>query len=130
MMNYKVDEYIEQLNEENKGVANFIRQRLHALIPSVEERFSFKIPFYHYFGMFCYINKVKGGIELCFCRGRELSEMYELLDLKKRKMIAGITFNGLKDDKLAMVDVLISGAAMLHEEKFKKNNRSFKVRSV
>jgi hypothetical protein len=120
MLNYKVDEYIEQLDEENKGVANFIRQRLHALIPSVEERFSFKIPFYHYFGMFCYINKVKGGIELCFCRGRELSEMYELLDLKKRKMIAGITFKGLKDDKLAMVDVLISGAAMLHEKNLRR----------
>nr|MCU0388003.1 DUF1801 domain-containing protein [Chitinophagaceae bacterium] len=69
----QVDTYIHDLPEEERLIAERIREMIFDLVPQAEERFSFRLPFYHYYGMFCYINRLKkGGIELAFCRGKDL----------------------------------------------------------
>ncbi len=115
-MNRQVDAWIDALDEDRKKIAEELREIILEHIYGVEERFSFKLPFYHYYGMFCYINKVKKGIELCFCRGKDLLIAYPELELKNRSMIAGITFSGIQPFNKQEITQLISGAAAWNKE--------------
>jgi hypothetical protein len=113
----KVDQYIESLPDEERLVAETLREMIFDLVPNVEERFSFKIPFYHYYGMFCYLNRVKsGGLELAFCRGKDLILAYPELQLKGRAMIAGITIMKVRSMPESQLRTLIAGAAAWQQE--------------
>lgn len=115
-MNRQVNAWIDALDEDRKKIAEELRDIILEHIYGVEERCSFKLPFYHYYGMFCYINKVKEGIELCFCRGKDLLIAYPELELKNRSMIAGITFSSLQPLNKQEITQLISGAAAWNKE--------------
>lgn len=127
-MNYssQVDAYIAQLPDSEREVADILRKIILELIPEVTEKFSFKLPFYHYHGMFCYINYIKkgGGMELAFCRGKDLLLIFPELDLKNRTMIAGITFRSKKDVDGLFVSTLIAEAAAWQRESW-QNQRPF-----
>ena len=110
-----VDVYIDALNENDKQIAEKIRAMLFDLVPAIEERYSFKLPFYHYFGMFCYINKVKEGIEFNFCRGKDLQMAFPELAIKNRAIIAGITIANIKEIDIGMLQELILAAAEWNE---------------
>jgi hypothetical protein len=109
----KVDHYIDQLPDAEKEVAEYIRELIFGLIPNVEERYSFNLPFYHYFGMFCYFNRIKkgGGIELVFCRGKDLVMAFPELQVKGRAIMAGITFRSIKEIDKPLLQSLLAGAA-------------------
>lgn len=115
-MNTKVDQYIDNLPEHLAEIATAIREYMISHIPGVEERYSFKLPFYHYYGMFCYINQVKLGLELCFCRGKDLSIAFPQLEQKERKLIAGITLITKKDIQEKEVFQLIEAGAAWNKE--------------
>lgn len=119
-MNSKVDEYLYNLPEPQQTIAKQLRQMLFSLVPGVEERFSFKLPFYHYFGMFCYINAVPDGIDLAFCRGKDLVSEFPALEAKDRAIVATITLNSLKDIHSKEVREVIISAALWNEEAKKK----------
>jgi len=51
-MHRSVDHYIEALPSEKQIIATAVRDIIVA-VPGIEEKFSFKIPFYTYFGMLC-----------------------------------------------------------------------------
>jgi hypothetical protein len=112
-----VDQYIDGLPEEERLVAEKLRELIFELVPNVEERFSFRIPFYHYYGMFCYINRLKGGgVELAFCRGKDLVLAYPELQLKGRAMIAGITIMKARSFPASQLRAIIAGAAAWQQE--------------
>ena len=83
-----IELYAEKLGDKEAEILRACANLMHRLVPEAELRNSFKIPFYHYYGMFCYFNKVKNGIEICFCRGRDLTMAFPQLELKNRKIIA------------------------------------------
>ena len=115
-----VDLYIEGLPDEEKWIAEKLRELIFEIIPNAEERFSFKIPFYHYFGMFCYINRLKaGGVELAFCRGKDLILAFPELHMNGRAMIAGISIRQLHQMDSGLVRSILSAAAEWQEEAFK-----------
>jgi uncharacterized protein len=116
-----VDLYIDALNENEKRIVEKLRVMLFELVPGLEERFSFKLPFYHYYGMFCYINKVKEGIEFNFCRGKDLEMAFPELERKNRAIIAGITICNYKQMNIQILKELILAAAEWNET-CKKNN--------
>jgi uncharacterized protein len=125
----KVDLYIELLEEDKAVLVNLVRQLIHSLVPGVEERLSFKIPFYHYFGMFCYINPVAGGIDLGFCRGKDLIEEFPQLQIKGRAMVATLLIQSVKDiDRLKIREVI--AAAAIWNETAKKQNISMVTRRM
>ncbi|MFT3680011.1 MAG: DUF1801 domain-containing protein [Ferruginibacter sp.] len=111
-----VDAYIESLPDEQQQIAATLRQLILSLVPGVQEKLSFKIPFYHYFGMFCYINKVPGGIALCFCRGKDLLDAFPELEIKNRAIIACITLGSKKDIAQHKIADMITAAAYWNEE--------------
>lgn len=89
----QVDDYIKQLPVPQNMVAEKVRQLLLTWVPGIQEKLSFKIPFYHYYGMFCYIYKVPDGIDPGFCRGKDLLHEFPQLELKGRAIVATITIS-------------------------------------
>lgn len=65
-----VDQYIESLPEEKQELCEYIRQLIFENVNGVEERFSYNLPVYHYFGMFMFMNNTKEGIDVAFMRGK------------------------------------------------------------
>ena len=112
----KVDEYIESLPDERQELAKILRELIIENVPGIEERFSFKIPFYHYFGMFMYLNNTKEGIDVAFCRGKDLLEAFPQLELKSRATIATLTIASSKDITSLGIRELIINAAAWNEE--------------
>lgn len=115
-----VDDYIEQLPVPQNKLARQVRQLLLNLVPEIVEKLSFKIPFYHYYGMFCYINKVPNGIDVGFCRGKDLSDEFPQLEIKGRAIVATVTIVAPDDIKQKELREIIVAAALWNKEA-KKN---------
>nr|WP_294907387.1 DUF1801 domain-containing protein [uncultured Lacibacter sp.] len=115
-MNRLVDEYIESLPDEKREIAEQIREMILTLIPHVQEKLSFKIPFYHYHGMFCYINEVKDGIDLGLCRGKDLIDVLPQLEQGKRVMVASVIVRSKKEILTKKIEDVLLTAANWQEE--------------
>jgi uncharacterized protein len=112
----KVDDYIEALDDNRRVIAERVRELLLEYVPGIEEKFSFKIPFYHYYGMFCYLNMIKDGIALGFCRGKDLTLSFPQLEQEERKMIALVKLYSTKDIVTKQVREIIVAAAEWNKE--------------
>jgi uncharacterized protein len=111
-----VDSYIDGLPDEQKIIVMRLRSIIHALVPAVQEKLSFKIPFYHYFGMFCYINPVKDGIDLGICYGKSMAADFKHLEVKGRAIVATVRLHTVKDISSRQVEEIIAAAAIAKEE--------------
>ena len=115
-MNRLVDEYIESLPDEKREIAEQLREMILTLIPHVQEKISFKIPFYHYHGMFCYLNEVKDGIDLGLCRGKDLVDVLPQLEQGKRVMVAYVIIRSKKEIQTKQIEEVLLTAANWQEE--------------
>ena len=111
-----VDEYIESLPDNKREICELLREMILENVPGLEEKLSFKIPFYHYFGMFMYLNNTREGVDLAFCRGKDLLNEFPQLSLKNRATIATITIVTKKDIVSFQVREMIVTAAAWNEE--------------
>ncbi len=115
-MNRLVDEYIESLPDEKREIAEQLRELIHTVVPHVQEKHSFKIPFYHYHGMFCYLNEVSDGIDLGLCRGKDLIDVLPQLELRNRVMVASVIIRNKKEIQAKNIQEVILTAANWQEE--------------
>ena len=115
-MNRLVDEYIESLPDDKREIAEQLREMILTLIPHVQEKLSFKIPFYHYHGMFCYINEVKDGIDLGLCRGKDLVDVLPQLEQGKRVMVASVIIRSKKEIQTKQIEEVLLTASNWQEE--------------
>jgi uncharacterized protein len=111
-----VDAYVDGLPSDRSMLCAYLRQLIITTVPGVEERLSFRIPFYHYYGMFMYLNNTKQGIDVAFCRGKDLIEAFPLLELKNRATIATITIVDKKQVLQYDLPQLIATAAEWNKE--------------
>lgn len=111
-----VDEYIDGLPEHKRIICSLIRDMLPGLVPGIREKLSFRIPFYYYFGMFLYLNETREGIDLGFCRGKDLVSAFPQLQLKQRAMVATVSIREKKDIARLELRQLIMAAAAWNEE--------------
>ena len=115
-----VDAYIDNLSDTQQVIAENVRRLLFDFVPEIQEKLSFKIPFYHYFGMFCYINAIPNGIDLGLCRGKDLTGEFPSLELRGRAIVASVSLYSVKDIKQKEVREIIIVAALWNEEAKKK----------
>jgi uncharacterized protein len=115
-MNKNIDSYIEALPDTKREIAEALRELIFAVVPHVEERYSYKIPMYHYFGMFCYMNEVKQGIDLGFMRGRDLVFAWPQLETRNRAIVASVVLTSKKDITQLNIEALLLSAAAWNEE--------------
>ena len=94
----------------------FLRQLILDIAPGVEEKISYKIPFFSYHGALCYLNPVSGGIDIGFVRGVELSNQQRLLQRKGRKLVCSIRLHSLAEaeEHAAAIRQILNEAAILN----------------
>jgi hypothetical protein len=112
----QVDAYIESLPQPQQAFAQKLRELLFELVPGIEERFSFSLPFYHYYGMFCYLHAHKNQLHFCICRGRDLTAAFPQLQQKNRASIASVTIDSRRDFASLEISTLIIAAAEWNKE--------------
>lgn len=112
----RVDAYIEALPAQLQSTTETVRQLLFEIVPQLEERFSFGLPFYHYYGMFCYLRFNKQMLHVCFCRGKDLLEAFPQLELKGRAAIASVALVHRSDLITLEIDRLLAFAADWNKE--------------
>ena len=81
----------------------------------IEERMTYGIPFYYYFGRLCYLNTTKKGLDIAFCKGIKLSEKFEQIERKNRKEVATITVNSLSEIDKVLLRKIMMEAMLLNE---------------
>lgn len=80
----------------------------------------FNTPFYTRRKWLIYLSRMKkGGYEVCFVHANRFTKHIELLDFKKRKQVAGITYQNVSDINEEVLDMLISEAVGV-DNTFKK----------
>lgn len=115
-----VDDYIYNLSPVQQHIAYNVRNMLLTLVPGIQEKLSFKIPFYHYHGMFCYINAIPNGIDVGFCRGKDFAAEFEYLETKGRAIVASVALSTVKDIQQKQLHEIIVTAALWNEEAKRK----------
>lgn len=115
-MNRQVDQYIESLPEDKQEICSAIRQLIIENVQGVEERFSYKLPMYHYFGMFMFMNNTKEGIDVGFLRGKDLLTAFPQLENKGRAIMASVCIRNMKDITAYELPQLIIAAAAWNQE--------------
>lgn len=117
-------DYLEKLPETKEGK---IFRYLHNLIstyPDMKSKIMFNSPFYIRNRWVCYLSaKKKGGVELCFVYANMFQQHFELLEFKKRKQVAGITYYKVEDINVEVLDMLILEALAVDERIKPKKKR-------
>ncbi len=111
-----VDAYIESLPDDRRILCEKIREVIIENVPEVQEKLSFKIPFYHFFGMFMYLNATKEGIDVAFCRGKDLTFLFPQLTQKGRAIVATVLVRDTRDIRNLQIREMVVAAAAWNEE--------------
>lgn len=89
--------------------------------PAIESKIRYRIPFYYQYSWICYLNpQKKGGVELVFLRGKDMSNAQGILDFKGRKQVSGLMIKSHKDIDLKLVSELFAEALIIDESYRKK----------
>ncbi len=93
-----VDGFIDALPTNEKKVAEQVRALIFESVPGIEEKISYTLPFYHYFGMFLYLcpRRTK-GLDVTFCRGIDLIDAFPFLEMRGRAIAASLILETPKD---------------------------------
>ncbi|MEM6642532.1 MAG: DUF1801 domain-containing protein [Bacteroidota bacterium] len=110
---HPVDEYILSLEGTQQEIISLFHMHLkesHGLTPKLH----WSIPTYYGKKLICYLNPIsKGGVELAFFRGSQLSNAHSLLQSKGRKLVSGIELYDLYSLPIQPIDEIIREAITL-----------------
>ena len=67
--------------------------------------------------MLCYISIEKKTVYIGFCRGSFLKNIYPLLEIKNRKLIASISYKDLEDVDAEVIQSILKDSMELNEKK-------------
>jgi uncharacterized protein YdhG (YjbR/CyaY superfamily) len=109
--------YISVQPETQREVLTILRSWILDLGPHAQEKISYKVPFFYFYGPLCYLNPNGDGIDLSFTRGTELDDENKLLELRGRKQVKSITFYSIAEVEEHEEEIrrLLNEAAILNE---------------
>lgn len=111
-----VDAYIEGLNENQRLITEILREIITSENPQIEERFSYKIPFYRYRKSLCYINPRKhGAVDLGFLEGHLIKNIKGFKQ-KGRKLVKTFSYYTPEDVDEYLVRFIIQEAIKIQSE--------------
>lgn len=119
-MNPLVDEFIDGLEEQYISPITHCRALILSLHPAMEERFSYKCPFYYYLGSFCYIYVSKGELILGLVHGHLYSNEQGVLTANDRKQIRHVVISSWNAELAEQVRQVLIEGMMIQEERKKQ----------
>ena len=115
-----IEEFAYRYSEEQ---ANLLLYLYHLItsFPHIRAKISYRIPFYYGKSWICYTNPTKkGGVELAFVRGNELSDENNLLQARDRKQVSGITLMSMQEvNESHLVSLLIQAIELDRTKPYK-----------
>jgi hypothetical protein len=123
-----VSDFIAEKELPVRKILNYLRNLILQAAPKIIEKFSYQIPFYDYYGMLCYINVHKNGVDLGFCAGYLLSDEHNILEARNRKQVKTVTFQSVEEviAKEETLRYILQEALLINEEKNKTRNKKQK----
>ena len=117
-----VDAYFLNQKEPYQSIMLYVRSIILNTLPEVEERYSYKIPFYNMGKKpMMYLNILKGKdyVDVCFVQGILLEEQFTVLkNDNKRKQVRSIQLKTIEDlDQENFVALLQEASSLLSKSK-------------
>jgi uncharacterized protein YdhG (YjbR/CyaY superfamily) len=123
-----VQDYIASQRPSHKEMMSVLRRWALDLGPHAQEKMSYNVPFFYFYGPLCYLNPVAEGVDLSFTKGNKLSNEQQLLENKKRKTVASIRFHSLAEveEREEQIRQILNEAAILNQYLFQVKKRKKK----
>ena len=117
-----VRQFIQEQPEPQREVLTILRSWILDLGPHTQEKLSYKIPYFSFYGTMCYLNPHSEGVDLGFTKGYELSNDQGMLEAKGRKQVKSVTLYGLAEleEHEDTIRRILNEAAILNEYRFKR----------
>lgn len=112
-----VQDYIASQRTSQKEIMSVMRRWILDLGPHAQEKISYTVPYYYFYGPLCYLNPALDGVDLSFVHGKKLSNEHQLLENKNRKTVASIRFHSLAEleEREEQVRQILNEAAILNQ---------------
>lgn len=111
-----VEDYIYNLKFEHEREIVLLLHDSLMQFKGMKATINWGLPFYQRNFPLAYINvRKKGGVELCFWKGRQLSENYLMVNMNGRKLIGGIIFNTIDFKQIEELLQVLDEAVKLDE---------------
>ena len=108
--------YISELPENQKMIADFLRNEILNIANGVEERMAYRLPFFYYHGPLCYLNPKNGGIDLGFTKAQLFTTSREYLNFEKRKKMGSLFISSLEKLDLVVLRMVLIEAVEMNVE--------------
>ena len=117
-----VEQHILNQKEPFQSIMLYVRSLILKTLPTVEEKYSYRIPFYYcHKKSMCFLNILKGKnyVDVVFMDGRILEEKYpQLKNDNNRKRVRSIQVKSLEDfDELQFVKLLLEASQLIKVSK-------------
>ena len=115
-----VDEYIFNLNENERKIAEFLRSEILNLAMGVEEKIAYGLPFFTYLGPLCYLAPKKHGVDLGLMDGQQFVATKPFLNLEGRKRVGSLFYETLESIDYDILRQTLVEAIEFNQNKKKK----------
>lgn len=112
-----VQSYIANRPKSQAQIMNVLRSMILDIGPHIQEKISYTVPFFYFFGPLCYLSPKLDGVYIGFVHGHQLDHGHGLLEKMNRKYVRSIHFYSLVDleEKEDDVRKILNEAAILNE---------------
>jgi len=117
-----VEQYFFHQKEPYQSIMLYVRSVILKTLPEVEEKYSYKIPFYHHNKKpLCYLNILKGTnyVDVAFVQGIFLQEKFpQLKDKNNRKQVRSLAVKSMESfDEILFTSLLKEAVILLDQSK-------------
>lgn len=117
-----VEQYLYHQKEPYQSIMLYVRSVIFKILPDIEEKYSYKIPFYHHNKKpLCYLNVLKGisYVDNAFVQGIYLQDKFpQLKDKNNRKQVRSIAVKDMASfDEQIFVRLLKEASVLLDSSK-------------
>lgn len=117
-----VRNFINEQPQPQREIMTILRSWILDSGPHTQEKISYKIPYFSFYGAMCYLNPNEEGVDLGFTKGYELSNDQGILEAKGRRQVKTVTFHSVAEleENEDTIRHLLNEAAILNEYRFKR----------
>lgn len=117
-----VEEYIFNLNENERKIAEFLRSEILNLAMGVEEKIAYGLPYFTYLGPLCYLVPKKHGVDLGLMDGQQFVVTKPYLNIEGRKRVGSLFYENLEAIDFDILRQTLVEAIEFNQNKKKKKH--------